>query len=101
MQDLNSIVPHEVPNEDRDPHEEPQRRASQDPKQRKLMLGSLCLLLVALGIVIWRHSDFWSRYTQGRESDEPAEIAPGTKIAPVEPPAAAAKPLTKTKPKPK
>ena len=101
MPDLNSIVPHEVPNEDRNPHEEPQRRASQDPKQRKLMLGSLCLLLVALGIVIWRNSDFWFPDTQEAESDEPAEIAPGTKVTPVAPPAAVAKPLTKTKPKPK
>ncbi len=99
MPDLNSIVPHEVPNEDRDPHEVPQKRAPQDPKQRKLMLGSLCLLLVALGIVIWRNSDFWFPDTQEAESDQPEEIAPASKVAPVEPPAAAAKPATKTRPK--
>src|ERR1022692_2127180 len=54
MSDLDTIVPNEVSNQDRALPEEPQRRASQDPKQRKLMLGSLCLLLLALGIVIWR-----------------------------------------------
>ena len=68
MSDLNTIVPNEVSNQDRALPEEPQRRASQDPKQRKLMLGSLCLLLLALGIVIWRNSDFWFPDTQEAES---------------------------------
>jgi protein TonB len=99
MPDLNTIVPNEVPHEDRDLREQSQRRASQDPKQRKLMLGSLCLLLLALGIVIWRNSDFWFPDAQEVESDEPAEIAPATKVAPGEPAAATAKPASRPKSK--
>jgi periplasmic protein TonB len=99
MSDLNTIVPDEVSNHDRDLPEEAQRRPSQDPKQRKLMLGSLCLLLLALGIVIWRNSDFWFPDTQEAESDQQEEIAPAAKVAPVEPPTAAAKPVAKAKPK--
>jgi len=99
MSDLNTIVPNEVPHEDRDLPSEPRGRASQDPKQRKLMLGSLCLLLVALGIVIWRNSDFWFPDTQEAESDEPAEVSPVPKVAPVQPPAVTPKPATKAKAK--
>jgi periplasmic protein TonB len=70
------------------------RRAPQDPKQRKLMVGSLCLLLLALSIVLWRNRDFWfpsQEDAQEAESDQPLDSSPATKIAPVQPPAALAK----------
>jgi protein TonB len=95
MSDLNTITP----NEDRALHAETGAHAHQDPKQRKLMLGSLCLLLLALGIVIWRNSDFWFPDTQEAESDQPVESSPAAKAAPVQPSAATAKPATKAKPK--
>lgn len=68
------------------------------------MLGSLCLLLVALGIVIWRNSDFWFPDNgQEAESDQPVEgspaASPAMKAAPVQPSVAAAKPAVAAKPK--
>ncbi|MFZ0318490.1 MAG: TonB family protein [Candidatus Sulfotelmatobacter sp.] len=58
MSDLKTIVPR------------PGRRAMPQPRppappphhdrrQRELMVGSLCLLLLALSIVLWRNRDFW------------------------------------------
>ncbi|MGA9383884.1 MAG: hypothetical protein WBV63_02585, partial [Candidatus Sulfotelmatobacter sp.] len=35
------------------------KSAPEDPKQRRLMVGSLCLLLLALGVVLWHDRDFW------------------------------------------
>ncbi len=95
MSDLNTISPHE----DRALHAESRRHAHQDPKQRKLMIGSLCLLLVALGIVIWRNSDFWFPETQETETEQPVESSPAAKVAPVQPPATTAKPAVAAKPK--
>jgi len=40
------------------------------------MLGSLCLLLLALGIVLWHNRDFWFPDGQDAESDQPAESSP-------------------------
>jgi protein TonB len=98
MSDLNV-----VPKTDRALVEEPGRRAPQDPKQRKLMIGSLCLLLVALGIVIWRNSDFWfpdaQEDTQEAESNQPVGSSPAAKVAPLPPTAATAKPARAAKPK--
>ncbi len=82
---------------------EPGRRAPYDPKQRKLMLGSLCLLLLALGIVIWRNRDFWfpdsQEDAQEMESDQPLENAgsPPAKAAPVRPSVATGKPVAAAK----
>jgi TonB family protein len=88
MSDLNTITP----SEDRALHAETGSHAHQDPKQRKLMLGSLCLLLVALGIVIWRNSDFWFPDNESEaESDQPVESSPAAKAAPVQPSAPTAK----------
>jgi protein TonB len=50
--------------------------AIEDPKQRGLMLGSLCLLLLALGIVLWHDRDFWFPDTAETESEQAAETAP-------------------------
>jgi periplasmic protein TonB len=98
MSDLNI-----VPKEDRALFEEPGRRAPQDPKQRKLMIGSLCLLLLALGIVIWRNSDFWfpdtQEDTQEAESNQPVESSPAAKAGPVQHSAATTKPTRAAKPK--
>ena len=67
-------------------------RAPQDPTQRKFMVGSLCLLLLALGIVLWHDRDFWFPDEPDAESDQPVESYPSTKVAPVQPSAAVAKP---------
>jgi TonB family protein len=77
------------------------RRVPQDPKQRKLMVSSLCLLLLALGIVLWRNRDFWFPDTPEAETDEPVERSPAANIAPAQPPAAMAKPAIKAKAKTK
>jgi TonB family protein len=96
MSDLNTITP----SDDRALHAETGSHAHQDPKQRKLMLGSLCLLLVALGIVIWRNSDFWfPDNAPEAESDQPVEGSPAAKAAPVQPSAATAKSAVAAKPK--
>jgi len=56
------------------------------------MVGSLCLLLLALGIVLWRNRDFWFPDTPEAESAQPVESSPLAKVAPLQPPAAADKP---------
>jgi protein TonB len=95
MWDLNTIVA----KVDRELVAQPRRRAPEDPKQRKLMVGSLCLLLLALGIVLWSNRDFWFPDTPEAESDQPVESSPLAKVAPVQPPAATAKPAIAAKPK--
>jgi len=61
--------------------DEPGRDVSQDPTQRKLMLGSLALLLVALSIVIWHEREFWFPEDADADSDQAAETVPAKKIA--------------------
>lgn len=64
------------------------------------MLGSLCLLTLALGIVLWGYRDFWfpdSPEDTQAESDWPVENSPAAKAVPVAPPAATAKPAIKAK----
>lgn len=65
------------------------------------MIGSLCLLLVALGIVVWRNSDFWFPETPEETAEtesEPSMVSvPAAKIAPVEPTVETAKPVVKAK----
>ena len=43
------------------------------------MVGSLCLLLLALGIVLWHDRDFWFPDTPEAESDQPVETSPAAK----------------------
>ena len=98
MSDLNTVTP----NEDRTLLAETGRQEHQDPKQRKLMIGSLCLLLLALVIVVWANRDFWfpgapEEMTEA-ESEQPAESTPPAKVAPVQPTAETAKPAV-AKPK--
>jgi TonB family protein len=84
---------------------ESQRRALQntktieDPKQLRLMVGSLCLLLLALGIVLWHDRDFWFPDTPEAESDQPVETSPAAKALAKQPSTPTAKPVTAAKPK--
>jgi TonB family protein len=97
MFDLRSIVP----KTDRAFLTDSRRIAPEDPKQRKLMMASLCLLLLALGIVLWRDRDFWFPDTQEAEFDQPVESSPVNKVARAQTPAVA-KPLSVVRPtKPK
>jgi TonB family protein len=73
------------------------KRVPQDPKQRRLMVGSLCLLLLALGVVLWHDRDFWFPDAPDAESDQPVESIP-TKQAPALP-STAIKPVTATRSK--
>jgi protein TonB len=65
-----------------------------DRRQRKLMAGSLCLLLLALGIVLWHDRDFWFSDAREAQSEQPVVSSPVAKavlpreLAPVAAPAA-------------
>ena len=61
------------------------------------MLGSLCLLLVALSIVLWQERDFWFPESPEADSDQPAETIPD-KVA-SQPSPASTKTAAVTKPK--
>jgi protein TonB len=74
-------------------------RATEDPKQRKLMLGSLCLLLLALSIVLWHDRDFWFPATPEAESAQPVQSSPVAKVATIEPSATVAHRAKTAKPK--
>jgi TonB family protein len=90
-----------VPKSDRNLPAASRRIASEDPKQKKLMVGALCLLLLALNIVLWRNRDFWFPDAQNAVSDLPAATSPAAKTTPAESSTAVAKPVTATKSKPK
>jgi protein TonB len=79
------------PKVDQDLLKEPRSSASQDPKQRKLMIGSLFLLLLALSIVLWHDRDFWFPDTPEADIEEPVESSPVADAGPVQPPTASAK----------
>jgi protein TonB len=64
------------------------------------MLGALCLLLLALGIVLWHDRDFWFPDTQEAESEQSVESAPSAKAVPEQEPAVA-KPVSVAKLKPR
>ena len=50
-------------------------RASQERKQRRMMIIALTLLLIALGFVLYRDRDFWFPDTQEAE-EQPQQTAP-------------------------
>jgi TonB family protein len=55
----------------------PRKSARTDTRQRELMVGSLCLLLLALSIVLWHDRDFWFPDTVDEaETDQPVQSAP-------------------------
>jgi TonB family protein len=95
MSDLKTIVP----KGDRAFLPESRRSAAEDPKQRKLMVGSLCLLLLALGIVLWHDRDFWFPEAPEAESARPVEGHPVAKITSVEPSAVISHRARAAKPK--
>ena len=53
-----------VPKTDRHLPAGPHSRNSQEPKQRRMMVTALTLLLIALGFVLYRDRDFWFPDTQ-------------------------------------
>ncbi len=55
-----------VPKTDRTLVPKRRRIGKEDYRQRELMVGSLCLLLLALGIVLWHDRDFWFPGFSGR-----------------------------------
>ena len=54
-------------------------RSSADRRQRGLMVGSLCLLLLALGIVLWHDRDFW--FPDSPDEADDAQPFDGSPIA--------------------
>jgi TonB family protein len=58
----------------------PPEQASQEPKQRRMMVIALALLLAALGIVLYHDRDFWFPVTEEAE-DQPAQTTPSTTTA--------------------
>jgi TonB family protein len=90
MPDLNTIAK----KADRALLADSRQRVPEDPKQRRLMVGSLCLLLLALGVVLWHDRDFWFPDTPEADSDQPAETFHAATQAPAQPSRAAAKPFT-------
>ena len=75
----------------------PRKKAGEDARQRQLMVGSLCLLLLALSIVLWHDRDFWFPDSIDAESDQPVESPPVAKAAPAGETAAPAKTLSPAK----
>jgi protein TonB len=75
---------------------QPRAYSAQESKQRKLMLGSLSLLLVALSIALWHERDFW--FPDTPDSEQQAENSP---VAPVasQPASPTSKTAAVTKPK--
>jgi TonB family protein len=73
------------------------RRIPEDSRQRGLMVGSLCLLVLALSIVLWHDREFWFPDSSDADVDQTAEtspvvvespaaqqVTPAAKLAPVE-----------------
>jgi protein TonB len=90
-----------LPESERDSAAPKRKLAPEDPSQRKLMVGALCLLLVALTIVLWRNRDFWFPDTQQAVSDQPAATSPVTRAPPAESSAAVTNPAPAMKMKAK
>lgn len=51
-------------------------RTPEEHRQWMLMAGSLFLLLLALGIILWHDRDFWFPDTEEAETDMPVESSP-------------------------
>jgi TonB family protein len=69
-----------VPNTERIVVREPHRPVAYDPKQRRLMVVALGMLLVALGFVLYRNRDFWFPDAQDQEAEleQPAQTVPSS-----------------------
>jgi TonB family protein len=83
------------------PLAQPWARAAQEFKQRKLMLGSLTLLLVALSIALWHERNFWFPDAPDADSDQQAENFPSGSGVASQPGSPAFKPKTAAVTKPK
>jgi len=95
MSMLNSIVPKSV----RTLVAERRKAVPQEEHQRRLMVSSLCLLLLALGIVLWHDRDFWMPSSPEAEVSQPVETSPVAKVVPPQAPVAAKKRTTSAKAK--
>jgi len=94
MSDLKTIVPKPERLLAAQPHRSA-LPASHARRQRELMVGSLCLLLLALSTVLWRDRDFWFPDSPDEaNTDQPVENAPVANAAPALKPA----PVTKLAP---
>jgi len=76
MANFNTIVPKHQTFMD-----EPPKPVADDSHQRRLMLGSLLLLLLTLGAVVWHDRDFWFPDSSEDDSAQIAESSPAPKIA--------------------
>ena len=77
-------------------------RAAQDPRQRRLMLAALGVLLIALGCVLYQNRDFWFPDTEAADWEQSAPSIPtadaSAKAEPLQPaPLAAKVPSGKTR----
>jgi len=54
---------------------------AEDPKQKKLMLAALSLLLLTLVVLLWHERDFWFPDSPEADSDQPTETVPAAKGA--------------------
>jgi protein TonB len=71
-------------------------QANHARRQRELMVGSLCLLLLALSIVLWRDRDFWFPDSpEEANTDQPLQNSPAANAAPARQPIAKLAPTTK------
>jgi protein TonB len=89
---INHETTHEtlVPNKQRALTPVTPRRAAEDPRQRRLMVLTLVLLLSTLGAVLYWDRSFWFPDTQEADSDQPGEQVPSP-TAPAQQTVAAAK----------
>jgi TonB family protein len=76
-----------VPKPGRDFVPQLRRILPDDRRQRSLMIGSLCLLVLALGIVLWHNRDFWFGDSDSFDPgmDQPVESQPDPKASSSEP----------------
>jgi protein TonB len=87
MSDLKTIVPKPERLLAAHPHRNA-LTASHARRQRELMVGSLCLLLLALSIVLWHDRDFWFPDSRDEaDTDQPVQSAPVASTAPAREPA--------------
>jgi len=81
------MIKHETTHETLVPHKqralatEAPRRAAEDPRQRRLMVVTLVLLLSTLGAVLYWDRTFWFPDTPEADSDQPSEQAPAPTAA--------------------
>jgi protein TonB len=92
MANFNTIVPKHQTFMD-----EPPKPLADDSHQRRLMLGSLFLLLLTLGAVVWHDRDFWFPDSSEDDSAQVAESSLAPKTASVSTKAAKPAPVAKSR----